>query len=155
MTRITNFGRKRTHVEATFNYNEAEPGDSDAVLPLGEATGGSVAVVKDTEAEAIGDGHSADGQPPKKKRKRGPRRKAGAKVTTPTADGNDGGEKGEVDGEGAGAMSKKAPKPKGKKSKGGFKTLKGSPPLAVPTHSRFTQPLQGARKLRKNDARGG
>ena len=157
MTRITNFGRKRTHVEATFNYNEDKPEDSDAALPLGETAVGSVAAVMDTEVETTGDGHGADGQPPKKKRKRGPRRKAGAKVTTTTADGNDGGERGEVDGEGAGTDSKKAPKPKGKKSKGGFKTLKGSPPLTAPAYSKLTQfpSPQSARKLRKNDVVGG
>jgi len=42
MTRITNLGRKRTHVEATFNYHEADLG-SDAGL-VEDAVDESVAV---------------------------------------------------------------------------------------------------------------
>lgn len=145
MTRITDLGRKRTHVEATFNYNEPDPEDSDAELSLGGAADGSTTVVMDTQVGTTGDGSGADGQPPKKKRKRGPRRKAGAKVTTATADGDEGREKGEVDGEGAGTESKKAPKPKGKNSKGKFKTLKGSPPLQPP-HTQSSPNLPPERK---------
>ena len=154
MTRITNFGRKRTHVKATFNYNEPDLEGCDAGLSLGVAADGCATAVMDTEVGTTGEDRGADGQPPKKKRKRGPRKKAGAKVTVATGDGDEGGEKGEVDGEGARTESKKAPKPKGKKSKGKFKTLKGSSPLRPSHIQSYPIPLQSARKLRKTDAVG-
>ena len=127
MTRITNFGRKRTHVEATFNYNEADLEDSDAELSLGGAADESTAVVINAEGtETKEDGCDPSGQPPKKKRKRGPRKKAGTKLMTGTANGSEGGE---VDGEGVERKSNEASKQKGKKSKAKPNTLKGSPPL--------------------------
>ena len=128
MTRITNFGRKRTHVEATFDYNEAglEDSDPESKSPGGSA-GESTAVVANAEGvETTEDSRGVDGQPPKKKRKRGPRKKAGTKVTTGTADGGEG----EVDREVAGKKSNETSKQKGKKSKGKLSTLQGSPPLA-------------------------
>ena len=140
MTRITNLGRKRTHVEATFNYNEADLEDSDAELsPEAAADESTIAVTNAESIETTEDRYGTDGQPPKKKRRRGPRRKAGAKATAGTADGGDGGEKGGVDGEGAERESNETSKQKGKKTKAKQSTLKGSSPLVTSTGSNFTQ----------------
>jgi len=140
MTRVTNFGRKRTHVEATFDYNKADLEDSDAEsLPEGSAGQSTAAATNAEGVETTEDNRGVNGQPPKKKRKRGPRKKAGTKVTTGTADGGEGGEKGEIDGEGMEKKSNESSKQKGKKSKGKPRTLQGSPPLLTPTYSKFTQ----------------
>ena len=148
MTRITNFARKRTHVEATFNYNEADLEDSDAESIMGGAADESATAVANTEiVEIAEDGRGADGQPPKKKRKRGPRKKAGTKVTTGTTDGGEGGEKGE------GEESNDTSKKKGKKNKTKLRTIQGSPPLAASAHSKFTQSSSRAqRSFRKTTA---
>jgi zinc finger CCHC domain-containing protein 9 len=134
MTRITNFGRKRTHVEATFNYNEADLEDSDADSSLENAAGESTAVTPNAEGveptETPEDDRGVDDQPPKKKRKRGPRRKAGAK-TAATAEGDEGGKKVEVDGaegEVSGNKSKSASGKKAKHNKSRLSNLQGSPP---------------------------
>ena len=155
MTRITNVGRKRTHVEATFNYSKGASEDPDTEPTLGETAGEPATVVANTEGmETTKDSRGADGQPPKKKRKRGPRKKAGAKVAAGSADGGEGEEKGEVDGEETGKKPHEASKKKGGKNKGKFRTLQGSVPLATPTCSKFTRTLQSAKRLRKNDAAG-
>jgi hypothetical protein len=132
MTRITNFGRKRTHVEATFNYSKADLEDSDAELLLGQAADESTTNVTDTKgAEITGDGHGADGQPPKKKRKRGPRKKARAKEVAGTGDNGEGGEKGEGDGKDSNGSSEQ----RVKKKKSKLRTLQGSFSLYVPKSS--------------------
>ena len=117
-----NFGRKRTHVEATFDYNEAYLEDSDAESLLEGSAGQSTAAATNAGGvETTEDGRGVNGQPPKKKRKGGPRKKAGTKVTTGTADGGEGGEIGEIDGEGV--KSNETSKQKGKKSKGKSRIL--------------------------------
>jgi len=148
MTRITNFGRKRTHVEATFNYNEADSEDSNTESSLEGAAGEFTAVVTNAGGiDTTGDGRDVDGQPPKKKRKRGPRKKAGAKVMTGTTDGGEGGE---LDGEGVEEKSIETSKPKGKKSKAKLRSLKGSPPLVTFSYLNFTQtPSRTQRSLGK------
>lgn len=133
MTRITNFGRKRSHVEATFSYNEAGLEDPDEGGPAGES-----AVTNTEGIEATEDGRGANEQPPKKKRKRGPRKKAGTKVAIGTADGGEGGEEGEVDGDGVEKRSNEAPKQKGNKNKGKSRALQGSPPSTTPAYPEFT-----------------
>ena len=156
MTRITNFGRKRTHVEATFDYNEADLKDPNAESSLGGSVDESPVAITNAEGiETTEDGHGADGQPPKRKRKRGPRKKAGTKVTTGTADGGEGGEKGEGDGEGVGKKSNETSKQKGKRGKGKSRTLQGLPPLPTPRVLKvYPNSLQSAKKLQKNDAAG-
>jgi len=156
MTRITSFGRKRSHVEATFNYNEAGLEDPDEESSLGGPAGESTAAVTSAEGiETTEDGRGANGQPPKKKRKRGPRKKAGTKVAIGTADGGEGGEEGEVDGDGVGKKSDETPKQKGQRAKGKLRALQGSPP---PRNSHILRvhpnSTQSAEKLRKNDAAG-
>ena len=145
MTRITNLARKRTHVEATFNYNdEADSEDSDTESIMGRAADESTAVPNAEIVEIAEDGRGADGQPPKKKRKRGPRKKAGTKVTT---DGGEGGEKGE--GEKLNDTSKK----KGKKNKTKLRTIQGSSLLAASARSKFAQSSSRAqRSFRKTTA---
>lgn len=140
MTRVTNLGRKRTHVEATFNYNEADLVDADAESSRVGATDQSAAVVTDTEGvEIIGDGSGADGQPPKKKRKRGPRKKAGAKVAAGAGHdgggGGGGGSGGGEKGEGEGKNSSDSLVQRGKKKKAKPRTPLGSPLLATSPHS--------------------
>ena len=124
MTRITNVGRKRTHVEATFNYNEVDLEDPDADPSAGGVADGSTAAIPNFEDETTNEGRGADGPPLKKKRKRGPRKKAGAKATTGSADGGE--ERGEVDGEGAERKSTEASDKKGKKRKARTLTVRGS-----------------------------
>ena len=133
MTRVTNLGRKRTHVEATFNYNEADLGDSDVVSSVVRDIGESSTAPANTEGtEAAEDGHGADGQPPKKKRKRGPRKNAATKAAARIADGDEGG------GEGAERKLKETPNKSGKKGKGKSRTLQGpfylSNPHMFPVH---------------------
>jgi len=156
MTRITNFGRKRSHVEATFNYNEAELEDPDEGPSLGSPAGESTAAATNIEGvETTEDGRGANGQPPKKKRKRGPRKKAGTKVAIGTTDGGEGGEEGEVNGDGVEKKSNSAPKQKGKKSEGKFKALQGSsPPTTLRVPRVHFNSLQSAEKPRKNDVAG-
>jgi hypothetical protein len=151
MTRITNFGRKRTHIEATFNYNKAGLEDSDAEsAPRGSAGEFTAAATNAEGVENTEDSRDLNGQPPKKKRKRGPRKKAGTKVTTGTADGGESGERGEVGGEGTGNKSNETSRQKAKKGKGKLGTLQGSPPLATPAHSKFTRtPSRTQRSFRK------
>jgi len=120
MTRITNLGRKRTHVEATFNYHEADLG-SDAGL-VEDAVDESVAVADIKGVETAEDGCGADGQPPKKKRKRGPRKKAGVKAANGTC-GEGEGEEGVANEEGVGKDSKKSSEKKGKGGKAKSRTL--------------------------------
>ena len=147
MTRITNFGRKRAHVEATFNYNEADFEGHDTESSLGGAADGSTTVIANAEG--------VDAQPPKKKRKRGPRKKAGTKVTTETADGGTSGETEVVDVEGVGKRSGGASSRMGKKNKGKSRTLRGSSLFAISACSKFTRtPLQSARTLQKNGVAG-
>ncbi|KAF9793407.1 hypothetical protein BJ322DRAFT_1134429 [Thelephora terrestris] len=123
MTRITSLGRKRTHVEATFNYHEADP-DHDAGPSLEDAGDCSVAVTNAKAVEVAEDGRGADGQPPKKKRKRGPRKKAGVKVANGTCgEGEEGGEKGDINHEGAGKNTKEPSQKNGGKNKGKSRAL--------------------------------
>ena len=160
MTRITNFGRKRTHVEATFNYNEAGSEDSDTDRSRGGAAGEPTEVVTvDAEGaeptEVPEGGRGVDGQPPKKKRKRGPRKKAGAKTAT-AAKGGDGGEEVVVDGaegEASGDKSKRIPGKKAQKSKSKLRSLQGSSPSHLP-HTRTHSPPQNEKKLQKSDNTG-
>ena len=130
MTRITNFGRKRTHVEATFSHNETDLEGPDAESQQGEAADKSTVAVTNIEGvDTTEDGRDSNGQPPKKKRKRGPRKKAGAKVTTGIIDGGESGEGGAVDGEGGEKKSNGTPSKKGKKGKVKSRNLQGSSPL--------------------------
>jgi hypothetical protein len=159
MTRITNFGRKRTHVEATFNYNEAGSEDSDADRSQGGAAGEPTVVAVDVEGaeptEVPEDCRGVDGQPPKKKRKRGPRKKAGAKTAT-TAEGGDGGEEVVVDGAEGKAPEDKfkhAPGKKAQKSKSKLRSLQGSSPSHLP-HTQTHSPPQNEKKLQKSDNKG-
>ena len=149
MTRITNLGRKRTHVEATFDYNEIDLEDPDAGPPAGGATDEPTADVANAEGgETINEGRSIDGPPPKKKRKRGPRKKAGVKVITGSADGGE--DKGEVDGEGAEKKSSETPNKKGKGGKAKMRTIRGPPPIAVSRCFNFIQtPYRAQRSLGK------
>ena len=126
MTRITNFGRKRTHVEATFNYNEADSDDSNAESPPGGAVDESAASAVNFEGVYIAqDDRSSNGQPPKKKRKRGPRKKAGVKAETGTA--NDGEEEKEETVSGGGEKdSNTTSRGKSKKSASKVKARQGS-----------------------------
>lgn len=136
MTRITNVGRKRSYVEATFNYNEAGLEVPDEEPLLGGSAGESTAAVTNTEGiETTEDGRGVNGQPPKKKRKRGPRKKAGTKVAIGIADGGEGGEEGEVDGDGVEKKSNETLKQKGNKNKGKSRALQGSPPPTTPSHT--------------------
>ena len=131
MTRITDFGRKRTHVEATFNYNEADPEDCDVrSSSVGVADDESATVVTGAEGvEITGDGPDADGRPPKKKRKRGPRKKARAKVEAGTDENGEGGEKGEGEVKGlSGGLDQKG----SKKRKAKSRTIQGSSSLHTP-----------------------
>jgi hypothetical protein len=159
MTRITNFGRKRTHVEATFNYNEAGSEDSDTDRSQGGAVGEPTVVAVDAEGaeptEVPEDSRGADGQPPKKKRKRGPRKKAGAKTAT-AAEGGDGGEEVGVDGpegEASGDKSKRTPGKKVQKNKSKLRSLQGSSSSHLP-HTRTHSPPQNEKKLQKSDNKG-
>jgi len=146
MTRITNVGRKRTHVEATFNYNEADFGDSDADPSVGVADESKATIADAEGADTTKEDRDVDEQPPKKKRKRGPRKKAGAKVTTGSADGGEGEERGE----GAEKKLNDAPNKKGKKRKGNMRTIQGPSPLAISGCSNFTQtPTRTQRSLGK------
>ena len=156
MTRITNLGRKRTHVEATFNYHEADL-DSDAGPLAGDAADESVAVANIKGVETAEDDRGADGQPPKKKRKRGPRKKAGVKAANGTCGEGRGGEKGDANEEGAGKNSKKSSEKKGKKGKDKSRTLQGSSTFSTCTFSRkfIRIILQTAKKLQRNDVGGG
>ena len=132
MTRITNLGRKRTHVEATFNYNESDSDDPHVGSSLGTVAEVSTVVVTNVEgAETAEDGGTGE-QPPKKKRKRGPRKKAGTKTTTSTAE----------EGEGKEGTDKKADRVSNKKSKKSTaksRTLQGSSPLEISACTGFTQ----------------
>ena len=159
MTRITNFGRKRTHVEATFNYNEADSEDSDAGCSLEDTAGQSAVAAVHVEGveptEVPEDGRGVDGQPPKKKRKRGPRKKAGAKTAT-TAEGGEGGEEVAVDGaegEASGDKSKRTPGKKAQKSKSKLRSLQGSSSSHLP-YTRTHSPHQNEKKLQKSDNTG-
>lgn len=137
MTRVTDFGRKRAHVEATFNYNEAD-----------------LDVVTSTQGvEIAGDVPGADGQPPKKKRKRGPRKKAGTDVAAGAGDDGESGEKGEVEGEGEG---KNVNGGGGKKRKAKSRTLQGSFLLIISLRSQkfIPTPPQNAKKFRKSGVGG-
>ena len=122
MTRVTNFGRKRTHVEATFNYNE----DPDVDLSLEGSA--DIAVTNAEKVETAEEGCGASGQPPKKKRKRGPRKKAGAKATTSTVEGG-------KNGEGTEKKSNETSNKMGRKSKMKSRTLQGVPPLQPVAHA--------------------
>ena len=154
MTRVTNFCRKRTHVEATFNYNEADLEDSDAESsPGGEADQPSAVVTDSKGAETTGDGPGDDGQPPKKKRKRGPRKKAGTKVAAGVNENGEGGEKEEVDGEGEGKKSNGSSEKRGKKGKGKLKSRQGSSPCNLfrvqKVHSKFPPERKDASEKRR------
>ena len=155
MTRITNFGRKRTHVEATFNYLEADL-DSGAGPSVGDAADQSIVVANIKGVETAGDERGADEQPPKKKRKRGPRKKAGVKAANGTSGEDEGGGKGDASEEEAGTNSKETSEKKGKRSKAKSRTLQGSSTLSTCTFSRkFIQiTLQTAKKLRRSDVGG-
>lgn len=133
MTRVTSLGRKRKHVEANFNYQETELEDTDAG-PLLEGEIDEPTAVTDVKgANFEEDGRSTDGQPAKKKRKRGPRKKAGGKMTTGTVD--EGGD-GDVNGEGMENDSKGASERRGKKRNPKSKTLRGRHPFATSTYFR-------------------
>jgi len=138
MTRITNLGRKRTHVEATFSYNEVDLGNSDPDSSVGGVAYESTAAIANAEGgETTIEDRGADGPPPKKRRKRGPRKKAGAKATTGSGDGGE--ERGEVDEEGAERKSSEASDKKGKKRKGKIRTVRGPFLTAISPCSNFTQ----------------
>jgi len=126
MTRVTNVGRKRTHVEATFDYNDVDLEDPDADTLAGGVADESTAAIANDETN---EDRSADGPPPKKKRKRGPRKKAGAKATTGGADGGE--ERGEVDGEGVERKSSEVSDKKGKKRNAKIRTVRGSSPVGI------------------------
>ena len=145
MTRITNFGRKRTHVEATFSYNEGDLEDPDVEPSLEVSDDKPVTAVTNSEGvETTEDGRGVDGQPPKKKRKRGPRKKAGAKVTTEATDGGERGEKEALEGEGAERNSK------GKRGKAKSRSLQGPSPLTTSACFKFTRaPSRTQRNFRK------
>lgn len=69
MTRVTNIGRKRSFVEASFHYNEDEPLKEPNTQPDAEPYH-----QPDTEPDnPVGE----EEKPPKKKRKRGKRPKSG------------------------------------------------------------------------------
>ena len=129
MTRITNFGRKRTHVEASFNYNQAELGDTDAESPQCGAGDKPDAITNEEDAGTAREGCGVDGEPPKKRRKRGPRKKVDAKAVTVTAD-KDGDE---VDEEGAGRHSNEAVGREKKKEEPRTRSSKG--PSPQPSHA--------------------
>ena len=69
MTRITNFGRKRTHVEAISDCNKAYLEDFDAESLLEDSATAAVTNAEGTETAE--DGRGVNEQPPKEKRKRG------------------------------------------------------------------------------------
>ena len=122
MTRTTNFGRKRKYVEATFNYNEADSDDSNAESPPGGVVDESVASAVNFEGV---DDRGSSGQPLKKKRKRGPRKKAGVKAETGTADDGEE-EKEEMAGGGGEKDSNTTSRGKSKKTTSKFKARQGS-----------------------------
>lgn len=155
MTRITNLGRKRTHVEATFNYHEADL-DPDAGPLVGDAADQSVAGANVKGVETAEDDRGADGQPPKKKRKRGPRKKAGVKAANGTCGEGEGGEKGDADEKEAGKNSKKSSEKNSKRGKAKSRTLQGSSTISTSTFSRklIRIILQTAKKLQRNDVGG-
>jgi len=149
MTRITNVGRKRAHVEPTFDYNEVDLEDPSADPLTGGVTGETAADVANAQGgETTNEDRDADGSPPKKKRKRGPRKKAGAKATIGSADGDE--ERGDADGEGAENKSNEASDSKGKKRKAKMRTVRGPSPVAIPPCSNFTNtPSRTQRSLGK------
>lgn len=72
MTRVTNLGRKRSFVEASFNYNEDQLPDEPTPQPALEP----------------GTPTGEEEKPPKKKRKRGKRPKSGDKAAVGDSNAN-------------------------------------------------------------------
>jgi len=99
--------------------------DSDAEPSLEVAADQTTAAfTTNSEGVEITEGdRGTDKQPPKKKRKRGPRKKASGKATAGAADEGEGGERGEADSKEAGNKPSGPSNKKGKKGKGKSTTL--------------------------------
>lgn len=146
MTRVTNFGRKRTHVEATFNYNDPGLQESDAEPPALEGAADEPSATVTTTADT----RTADGQPVKKKRKRGPRKKAATEAAAGARDGGGGKDQEGEDVEREGKNSIGNPGRKGKNKRAKSRTIQGSCPLTTHSTSQkfISTPSRTQRSLR-------
>jgi len=77
MTRVTNFGRKRTYLEAGFGSAD-QPEDVTALSPSGQdVVGPDISSQKSS---------NADGEPPEKKRKRIRKKRPAESISSPEGD---------------------------------------------------------------------
>ena len=85
MTRVTNFGLKRTYLEAGFS-NDDPPSKETALVPRGEGERSSTEIHNPTATSF----EAPQAPPPKKKRKRTPKSKRNGNITNDVAENKDG-----------------------------------------------------------------